>query len=549
MILRYLYIKKWSTTVNNLDINLGGRYEFLYNEGRLIAVEAKEYVGNIYSRFSNIADVTAIIGKNSSGKTTILKLISSAFGNTSSSFQYIAVFQNKDESYSCYTKMDTPIRIDADCISHEEKIAAYMSLGDILSFGNKTKLIYFSNIFDKNKPLPDHEYLIDISTNREITKYISSREYLNKINNIKLKNRMYNFIEDYFDIDDGLKEEIYENLSDFINDNDIMNFENDVNIIEHFKQKEDLKKVRYMIEFKKALVGTEDSSLFPFPRKVFLKFSDNENVQRLLHEIYKADYDEYYYIRYIEDTITNLFIDDSEDGNKKVADTYFNDDKECFINEFLYYLIVEVLISLIGENALLVKDALIALDDYLMSEEYNISGYIDKILSAALQKDIKRENGEENKDDIDDKTEEEKHFVLNDNSGPENTAQYIEKTIDIIETYYSEIHSTRLEELILAVFKEVETIDNKNDIKYITLKSSILQQVSEYDEVTDDDDKYEVLDQLLELLKELRRDEVVETSAIKGTTIPNEDNYQDLKDNMQRTIESNVLETNVIKLR
>lgn len=101
MILRYIYIKEYHDTVSNLNLNFGGNYKFKYENGYLKMINNDDYVKDLYKDYNCISDITAIIGKNSSGKTTALRIINAIFAEVWLDLEYIIVFES-DTKMFCY---------------------------------------------------------------------------------------------------------------------------------------------------------------------------------------------------------------------------------------------------------------------------------------------------------------------------------------------------------------------------------------------------------------------------------------------------------------
>lgn len=194
MILRYFYIDKYNEAARDLDVNLGGKYRFHYQSStnELKISGNKGYVNNLYEEYENISDVSAILGKNSAGKTTVLRMINAIFNgfDVYDRKQYIVLFE-RETHYIMYTNY---VRIKYDESILDRKILCeerqYFNAIDILK---DVGLIYFSNIFDRATPFQGNANLIDVSTN-----YLFENFYRNDIpGKIKRNPESTNLMDDY----------------------------------------------------------------------------------------------------------------------------------------------------------------------------------------------------------------------------------------------------------------------------------------------------------------------------------------------------------------
>lgn len=165
MILRYFYVEEYSEIAPGLDVNLGGRYKFYYHkkENKLEVIKTEKYVMHLYNEYDVISDISAIFGKNSAGKTTVLRMINAIFnGFEESGSGYIVVFEC-EKNYILFTDNNS---LHNNTLSLNKPIEWHISkkfnaIDELRDVG----LIYFSNIFDKATPFQGNSNLIDISTN------------------------------------------------------------------------------------------------------------------------------------------------------------------------------------------------------------------------------------------------------------------------------------------------------------------------------------------------------------------------------------------------
>ena len=260
MILRYFYIDKYNEITRNLDINLGGKYKYQYHEANneLLFIRNETYIDNLYEEYDVISDVSAILGKNSAGKTTILRMINTIFNGFDiySKEKYIIIFE-KERSYILYTNY---MHIKYDERMLDKKIQCikkeYFDAIDILK---EVGLIYFSNVFDRATPFQGNANLIDVSAN-----YLFEYFYMDYIN--------------------GRMKSIDEKSS----------------ILEEYKSENILTEIDFLLDIKRTTVSEETDLLFDIPAQIEFGFSqvlpdsggaplcDHEEYNQLLREIYKS---------------------------------------------------------------------------------------------------------------------------------------------------------------------------------------------------------------------------------------------------------------------
>ncbi len=174
MILRYFYIAEYSSFANDLDVNLGGKYKFFYKtkENELQVIIDDTYVDKLYFEYDVISDISAILGKNSAGKTTVLRIINSVFNEVSGK-NYIIVFES-DQNYMLYTNLQQ-LRYNTTILEKKINCIIQKKFNSIEILKN-VGLIYFSNIFDKASPFQGNANLIDISTNYAFENFYAVKE-------------------------------------------------------------------------------------------------------------------------------------------------------------------------------------------------------------------------------------------------------------------------------------------------------------------------------------------------------------------------------------
>lgn len=250
MILRYMYIKEYQKLIHEADINLGGENLYSVEDNRLI-IQSKcsDYI-NIFEDIECVNDVSAIIGKNSAGKTTILKIINLLFIDTEL-VSFLCVFEENNVLY-CYSNYIDIDDIEIQKDSSVKKRVVKIDKNKFFYKIDKYRVIYLSNIFDKSATFFAHDKLSDISTNNLL------REFIRK-NNIYIKNKNH---ENRELIDDFKKSEIGKK-------------------VEYFRKLEELGARNSNVEF---------SKIFPFPKFLEIEILwDLDEVERLLTELGEVD--------------------------------------------------------------------------------------------------------------------------------------------------------------------------------------------------------------------------------------------------------------------
>lgn len=340
MVLRYFYFNKYNNIVQDLDVNLGGQYKFYYKkyEKKLYIVKDNKYVRNLYREYNVISDVSAILGKNSSGKTTVLRMINSIFNGCTiwNKEKYIIIFETK-YSYILYTNYEY-FKYEEAVLNKKLRIISQKFLDSINVLKN-VGLIYFSNIFDKATPFEGNANLIDISTNYAFEKFCEE----------KIKNKIKKIDEKSHILDEYKASCILQEIA-FLTDIGEQNNKDEINLL--FKVPNRIK-----IGFIQIIQNNEDDC-----------FCDDIEVKELLLEIYR---------------IMVSFFSEKETKNKLI-----------FQNEILFYFVFDFLYQLSEENYHNVLPALGYWKDKIAQKDWELFNYYEIILDKlqsnyVIQKDIK----------------------------------------------------------------------------------------------------------------------------------------------------------------
>lgn len=245
MKLIYIYTEAYEEIIKNEEIDFKSRYKIKFNDNELIISKNEYYIENFYSNYKNINEVTAIIGKNTSGKSSILKLINKAWNNivediNSLEIKYLMLFED-EEGIKYYKNLNRDINI----ITSKEVVG--LKISEIDS-NIDTTFIYFSGIFDRNPGLIETSKFIDIGTNNMLRKSID--------NTYDRKRQIWNSKND-------VREEMESDQFGFVDE---------------FKKQETLKLMNYYRKVNNS--DWQKKILFNFPQKLHILFEHNYILSR-----------------------------------------------------------------------------------------------------------------------------------------------------------------------------------------------------------------------------------------------------------------------------
>lgn len=364
MELAYIWIEKYKNIIKNQGFNFSSKLLFEFDDElfKLNIYKNNNYIEDFFKEKDNqygIDNITALVGKNGSGKTVILdffkeKLFTSvkktfdgehildeSCGNIFSNEKYIVIFINEQKIIMYYYQnRDVKELIiknlsDFEIINKSYNLTNY-SEKKLLKFDElpQFNMIYFSNIFDYKKEMKEeyhYKYNIngcDLSTGN-LLKHLGGAEF--RYNEIKMQ---VNFIKEFLDNDlnidypenfniylnNSIKEleekieeniEFYEKYGDKIayNKSNILNIYKEYlfKIFDHFNPKD------------KNLFGEYDEPEIIFTGVLFLHFMneliylDYENLIKCTDFKYKEELDrmvksapEKLNIKYIKYILTKL---------------------------------------------------------------------------------------------------------------------------------------------------------------------------------------------------------------------------------------------------
>ncbi|GEM_PF-3037870 len=337
MIVRFVYINNYNDLIKEVPIDMGGQYLYEFNKGKLIIKNRSEYYVDIFRDIECVTNAVAVVGKNSSGKTTILKILNLLFTEVYVDFEFVCVLEEAN-CYYIYSNYIDNIDIEKKQISEKFRILNKTEYEEKI---NRMIVMYASNIFDKSNILSEHERLRDISTNKLLRSYV------------------------YNSIKQGTQN-------------------TDVDLIEEFKKSETKKKVNYFLlldEHKQINGNNSFKEIFAAPDTLEMNFIENQDeINKLIKRIDEINSKSGKTLRNIYSRIIDIDFDQDLDS--------FKTDKNSFKVFFAIYITFETLCNLTIEYELDIEDMLKELNN-IISNESNYEKLFDecnKILKMVLQR-------------------------------------------------------------------------------------------------------------------------------------------------------------------
>lgn len=342
MILRYFYINNYYEKKENLNINLGGIFRFHYENNRIHVRKNEDYTNSLYEEIPEISDVSAILGKNGAGKTSVLRMINFLFNDLrgSANGKYIVIFELADGKYIIYSKL----RIEN--INEVKKSFGIVRVDrkEMQDRFSDMGLIYYSGIFDKTTPFQENANLKDISINSEFEKFCKERK-----------------------------------LSDI-----------EESIVNSFRADNIKREVKFHIEFNKEFEKAGLELLFEVPKKIEMgfiwgldyirKWQNDEQVKEQIEILDR-----------IEEKLNNYF-------EKK-------ENVDGFLQEMLFVLLLDEIVKNIEANKYNYNNALIKLEKKINKEEWNVADYfsiiINELFMTDLEGDIEYKEAQDRQDEGD----------------------------------------------------------------------------------------------------------------------------------------------------
>ena len=175
MELVYLWVKEYKN-INNQGFNFSNRFDCIYDDSTsaFSITKQENFLENFFSADINI---TAIVGENGVGKSSILEILTNKYGflNTKDIF-FVHFDSNTNELKFSGAKVNQLTSISIDEISYKRILSLYLT-EDIQPLKD-TKTVYFSNILNENDlSLP--EFFVDRSYTHTVN--ISTSQVLNQM--------------------------------------------------------------------------------------------------------------------------------------------------------------------------------------------------------------------------------------------------------------------------------------------------------------------------------------------------------------------------------
>lgn len=446
MFIRFIYVENYEDILVNQSIDFKSKYRYVYNNNEIICSKNNNYIEELYKESGKIDDIIAIVGKNTSGKSTILRLINiiecSLYNindkriDEDKKLSYLVIFEHEEQLFCynrLYDKREIYFKGEANIINKIRMANENMQL--FLKNKEVTKYIYYSSIFDKNSSMKEQSNFIDISTNNEIRKSIHST-YQTRLRRINSK------------ISDS-------NNSEMI---DVDYYTEQLDFIEEFRKSEIIKIMELYNQMTKSEFDL-DELLFDFPNKLYIGFTDNfSNKDFYLKNIINVEY---------YDTIKE-FVELIEIYSLYEYYHYELVDQKEYIMLILSLLVFfEIIVVLENEHSIYLKNVI---DDFLEYADNNklssdgVEKYINKILKRKVSV-----ISDEDKDYIEIDSEE---FIYN-RVLTNQVDSVVEKLDEIEEASMYNVATEYLNSLELIVNELIRLTNDIKEINYLNINNRI----------------------------------------------------------------------------
>jgi ABC-type Na+ transport system, ATPase component len=243
MIIDYIYIEGYEQIISSINLNFGGPIKYRYENNTIKSYKNEYFIRDFYMEKNCIKQISAIIGKNSSGKTTILRIINMIFSHLQTDFKYVLIYRNDYGKYYITNIKGVKIGFSLKEIKKSKR-----------NYIENVKIIYFSSIFDKSNRMLENYRLEDISSNTLLRNYV----------NDYFKNQI-----DYLGISDK-SDELLEKIK-----------RKNIDVINEFRKSESMLRLKYFNEIGKLTERSKFKSLFKSPIYINISYADDS--------VYKLD--------------------------------------------------------------------------------------------------------------------------------------------------------------------------------------------------------------------------------------------------------------------
>jgi len=190
MKLLYVWIKEYRN-IKELGFNFSSEFEIKLNNNKIEVKKRPDYVKNFFG--ACITEVTAIIGKNGTGKSNIIDFICTSLikgkRNTISNARYLYIFEEDGELYY-YNKLKNSI-IDLQFINQDT--FETLKVIQLNETSQNWDCIFYSNIADGRKLQFAGNTVINLSYEENLKNQANKIKYLSYIHN-KIKDPKGNYI-------------------------------------------------------------------------------------------------------------------------------------------------------------------------------------------------------------------------------------------------------------------------------------------------------------------------------------------------------------------
>jgi predicted ATP-dependent endonuclease of OLD family len=208
----YMWIKQYNSSIKGQGFNFGGEYLFDFEDKVLKCEKNENFIKDFYGE--NIRNITAIVGENGTGKTSILKCIIRNLTKNLANIQTEGIFVIKEgENVKIYVHKNLPfnkessnnflrkgLSVSALNFNIEEFETENYVYGksNIKNLDLRTSYIYYSNIYENNRIFKRNYAYEDLTPGGLIEKYGSKPYYIaTELYNLNEIKNQIKFVTDF----------------------------------------------------------------------------------------------------------------------------------------------------------------------------------------------------------------------------------------------------------------------------------------------------------------------------------------------------------------